>query len=185
MATMDYSLLGRADNTLDVGEAVYQRVDITSSAATLASGSLRLSYFTAKVQEMISQVRFYSGTTAAGATPTLVRVGIYQVDESTGDLTLVGSTPNDTTLLAATQTQYVKALSAPFLKERGRRYAVGILVVTAAAMPTLAGQTTTPASECAISPRTVAYTAQTDLPASISAGSLTNGSSRIYFVLLP
>jgi hypothetical protein len=185
MAEMDYSL-NRSNDVLDVGEAIYNRKDITSSAVTVASGSLRLAYFTAqRPNEFITQIRLYSGSTAAGATPTLVRIGVYEVNEVTGDLTLVASTANDTTLFAATNTSYTKALSASWLKEKGKRYAIGVLVVTAAAVPTFTGQNAIPAGEAAMSPRITAYTAQTDLPNTITAGSLTNGASRIYYVCLP
>jgi len=188
MPTMDYDKATRLqydDSTLSVGESVYSRKAIQSTGLSTSSGSLRMTFFTAGKTETVTQVRMISGGTAAAATPTLVRVGIYQVDDATGDLTLVASTPNDTTLLAATNTVYTKALSAPFTKYKGTRYAVGLLVVTAVATPTMVGNNGAPASEVFQAPHMAAYSAQTDLPATITDASLTSGASIIYFVLLP
>lgn len=184
MATLDYSV-DRTNDVLDVGEANYNRKDITSSGVSIASGSLRLSYFTANKQEMISQIRIITGGTAAAATPTLCRIGVYEVDEVTGNLTLIASTANDVNLFNATQTAFVKAFSQPFLKQRFVRYAVGVLVVSGVAVPTFNGQNAVPAAEAAMSPRITGYSAQTDLPSTVTAGEITNGASRIYFVLLP
>lgn len=188
MATMDYDRASKYvfdDTLLSVGESNYSRKIISSSGVSLGSGSLRLSFFVAGRTEQVSQIKVRTGSTGAAATPTIVRLAVFQVDDATGDLTLVASTPNDLTLLVATDTAYTKALSAPFTKYKGTRYAVGVLVVTAFATPTVVGTNSVPASEAFMAPHMCAYSAQADIPSTITDASLTSGASNIYFVLLP
>ena len=188
MAEMNYDLLyllQKDDSSLFSGEAVYSREQIVSSGVNVASGSLRMTYFTCGKTESISQVRLHTGSTAAGATPTICRIAVYLVDDATQNLTLVASTANDTTLFAAATTEYVKAFSAPFTKYKGNRYAIGVLVVTAAAVPNFCGQNSIPAAETGKPPRITAYSAQADIVGSITDASLTTGASRIYFALVP
>lgn len=185
---LDQSLGYLTTQALTVGEATMPR-DLAFSSITMTSQSLRLAYFTALKTEAISQVRVITLGTAAGATPTVVRVGIWTTDGTGALLALVGSTPNDTALLASTNTAYTKALSAPFTKQAGQRYAAGLLVVTAAAAPTVGGlaqggligsETTT------VAPAVSALVgSQSDLPATVAAGGLTATTNRPYIVLLP
>ena len=144
----------------------------TTNAGT--SGILYLSYFTAQRTEPISTLHLHSSSTAAGATPTLVKFCAYE-EADDGDLTLAGVTANDTGLFAATNTDYPKALTATWHKVRGHRYAVGYLIVTAAAMPQLVG--------CPMNIGAGVYAAeanrltgqlsgQTDVPSSIASGDI-------------
>lgn len=187
MATMDYNNLYKLtqsdDSALLVGESTISRTDMSSSSVTSGSGSLRLTFFTAKKNETISNVRVITGGTPAAATPTLCRVGIYVVDPATNDLTLVGSTANDVNLFSVASTVYNIPLQVPFVKYKGLRYAVGILVVSGAATPNFQGTQSTPASEAAMPPRMVGYSAQADLPATITDASLTQGANQFYVAL--
>lgn len=199
MATMDYAQSSPFDvnegdylrkaingNAELVGEATVNRLDLSAPTISTVSGSLRLTYFTAKKTESISQVSVVTGTTAAGATPTLIRFGVYSVDPATGDLTLVGSTPNDTALLVSTSSNYIKALSAPFTKVEGTRYAFGILVITAAATPTFYGTATLTGTLTLMPPKLCAtLAAQADLPSTITDSSLTSAFNSVYSALLP
>lgn len=165
------------------GEESFSRV-LCSSQVTMTSQSLRLGYFTARKTETITSLRASVGSTAAGATPSLVRYGLYTV-AATGDITLVASTANDTTLLAATNTGYSKATSASYIKSQGQLYAFGALVVTAATAPALAS-VVLPVGEVLIAPRlggTVA--AQADLPATVAFASIATTSAGLYGVCLP
>lgn len=151
----------------------------TNNATT--SGRLYLSYCTAYQSRTLTTGRVISGNTAAAATPTLVRLGIYTV-ASNGDLTLVASTPNDTALLSVTFTMYGKAYSTPYVTITGQRYAFGLLVVSGATMPTIMGPGTVDSSITAAAPRLSAHVpGQTDLPASVAVGSLVN-DSRFYWM---
>lgn len=188
MPTFDYSLLKRTDlNGLDNGESTMTRGELTSTPSATTSGKLALSFFTATKSETINNVRAVTADIAAAATPTLCRIGIYSVDPVTKDLTLVASTANDTTLFAAIDTTYTKALSAPLYKNKGQRYAVGVLIVSAAAMPTLIGKTyRSPANEAFMQPHIVAaLSGQSDLPATISDSSLAATSVNPYFAVTP
>lgn len=166
---------------LTLGETTIPR-ETAASAVTMTSGTLRLCYFTALKTETIATIRAVCAGTAAGATPTLVRYGVYSVDPGTGDLTLIASTVNDTALFAANNTQYPKALSATWDKVAGTRYAIGLLVVTAAAAPTIDGAAFSGGSaEMGAGPRISGNkTGETDLPATITDASLTNTTSMIY-----
>lgn len=168
------------------GVETIPRLIATSGAAATGSGNLRLSYFTAEQSLTAASVSLCSGTTAAAATPTLVRVGLYEVDVD-GDLTLVASTANDTTLLAAANTLYSKTLSSPFGVVKGHRYAVGLIVVTAAAAPTVVGQFPGSATTAmsAIAPRLAGlFAGQSDLPSSVAAGSVANTTTSQWVALL-
>lgn len=177
-----------AGDYLTTGEVIPEPWNITTNAISYAaSGGLVLSYFTANKTEDITTVTAWSGTTAAGATPTLVRYGVYSV-ASNGNLTLVASTANDTTLLAATNTAYPKALSATWSKVAGVRYAIGVLVVTGAALPTFHGQQLAATNILNTLVRTAPYltgrlTGQTDLPSSVTQASMVGTQGRIAFQL--
>jgi hypothetical protein len=167
------------------GQEVLARDLVTSNKAA-TSGALFLTYFTARKDEAETKVRSYSTGTAAAATPTLVRIGLYQA-ESNGDLTLVASTANDTTLYAAANTAYEKALQAGYSLVKGRRYALGFLVVSGVAVPTLAAApANTALDETAKTPRlSGVLTGQTDLPTTITAASIGTTAQRIYGALIP
>lgn len=185
--------VGIAAGLLTGGESTVPRALVDNSSSSglrLDSGVLRLTYFTAKKTENITQLRVITGNPAAGATPTLVRFGVYSV-AANGDLTLVASIANDTTLLSTTFSRFTRSLSATWAKTQGQRYAFGGLCVTAAAAPILAGAITSAfnAGEAAEEPRlTGTVTGQTDLPASIlaaSVGTTTNAFGLVYGALLP
>jgi hypothetical protein len=170
---------------LTSGEETMLRDCIASSGVSATTGNLRLSYFQARKTETTTQVRISTGGTAAAATPTLCRIGLYSIAAS-GDGTLVASTVNDTTLFAAVNTAYLRSWSSSYAKSAGLWYALGVLVVSGAATPTFLGTTAVTPSELAISPRlTGNIGSQADLPSSFTAGSLTTTGSRIYAAILP
>lgn len=170
------------------GETTIRRTLATAATLSTGSGQLRLTHFTAAKTETVTQIKMYSGSTAGGATPTLVRIGIYSVAEN-GDLALIASTANDTALLAAANTAYTKALSSSWSKVAGQRYALGLLVVTAATAPTMVGQgigSGLPAAELAVSPKLCALlSGQTDLPSSVTDASVFSTTQMYYAALMP
>lgn len=173
-------------NALETGEATIPRF-LASASLTTASGSMRLTYFTATKTETVTSIRLGTTGTAAGATPTLVRFGLYSV-AANGDLTLVASTVNDTTIFAAANTWYTKAVSTPYAKTKGQRYAVACLVVTAAAAPLLVSAPNMGGSsaESALAPRIgAALNSQTDLPASVTSASLATSAQMFYAAVTP
>lgn len=136
----DIAAHAQGSRYLDTGEAIYERDDnVTGLAST--TQTLTLMGFRAIKSETITRIQVYTGATAAGATPTLVRMGIYQrvVAGPTGVINtwgLVASHANDTTLFAAANTTYTKTLTTTFNKQAGSDYAVGMLIVSPAAFPT-------------------------------------------------
>ena len=152
-----------------------------STALGIASGSLRLQFCTAQETAAVSRVLTVTGGTAAAATPTLCRVGVYQVDPLTGDLTLGAAAANDTTLWSAINAEYSTALTAPLSLVIGRRYAIGMLIVTAVATPTFRGAAALLGALAGRAPILAgAIGGQTDLPASIPAASI-GGVSQFYY----
>lgn len=172
-------------STLTVGQSTIPRLHASSGVITQTSQLLRLTYFTATRSEPVVSLRLVSGSTAAGATPTLCRAGLYSVSAA-GDLTLIGAINNDTSLFAATSTTYTRALAAPAATVAGARYALGTLVVTTATAPQVGGFSSLAAGELAVAPRiTGSVSGQTDLPSSIAAGSVGTSGGAVYGVLLP
>lgn len=149
-------------------------------ACQTVSGRLTLTYFTALATATRSSVTIVP-TLAAAATPTLARVGLYLVN---GDdtLTLVASTANDTNLFNVANTAFTRTFSASYGLTAGVRYALGILVVTAATVPQFAGSGPSVASSALglLTPREAGYlNGQTDLPATVAAA-LTGGTNAFW-----
>lgn len=168
------------DFPMATGATSINRQAVNASGNAISSGQLLLSYFTATNTETINTLAVVVAGTAAAATPTLIRFGVYSV-AANGDLTLLNSTVSDTTLLATTFTRYQKALSSGFSKVAGTRYALGVLIVTGAALPTFFASTSSgQASGVAdtflgLEPRMSAtLNSQTDLPSSAASGTLSN-----------
>jgi hypothetical protein len=103
----------------------------------MTSQLLQLSLFQSPVTGPISRVDV-AVSTAAGATPSLIRFGLYTVAGTTA--TLAASTPNDTALLTPINTLSGKALSVPLNVVRGQSLYLAALVVTAAAAPVLSAR---------------------------------------------
>jgi hypothetical protein len=172
----------------DGGEACFDP-RLATSAVKLANMRLQLSYFTAALTETCTRIAVNTGSTAAGARPTLVRFGLYSV-AANGDLTLVAATTNDTTLLAAANTRYAKATSAAFVKIQGQRYATAVLVVSAAIMPSIfangpMGGTGLSMLRTGKGRRQARVASQTDLPLKISNASITIDGNALYVEVLP
>lgn len=164
------------------GESTMSRRYITGSG-TVALGSMYASFFTARKTETITQVRTVTGPTAQSGA-TLCRVGLFSVD-SAGNLYLVASTANDTTLWAAANTAYTKVFSSSVLLTRGNRYAVGVLQVGGTAV-SLAGNTAVLASEAFQPPALSAKVPSlSDLPSSVVAANLTATSVICYASIMP
>jgi hypothetical protein len=183
-----YPPVAATPNAPAVGETLLDRYLGGHDNLTAAtSGQMLLTFYTARKSETVGRVRVYSGNTGAAATPTLVRLGVYLVAADDA-LTLVASTANDTALLAGNDTVYTKDLSATFAKVAGRRYAVGLLVVSATTMPQLRGWAAANSATTAweVLPRlTGRVDSQADLPASVAAGSFLTSTRAVQFALLP
>lgn len=157
---------------LTVGQSTIPRKLATTASPFTASGDMLLTFFTATRTETVTKLATTTFGTAAAATPTMIRFGIYEEDPDTGDLvTRLGSTTNDTSLFAATFTTYEKALFAPVTFTRGKRYAIGLLIVSSVALPNFYGliEAATPAGYAPVEGRRV--TGLADLPPSVTAAS--------------
>lgn len=149
-----------------------------SGQSTAVTQTLWLTYWRAPKNFTAANIQV-ACTTAAVATPTLVRVGLYTV-AANGDLSLTAAIANDTTIFNANNTAYTRALTATAALQQGAWYATGLLVVSAAALPlalgvsVAGGVTFVPAT---LAPRlTGTLAAQADLPASIVAGTVASSN---------
>lgn len=174
----DFAQRFGANRFLESGESVF---DLTNSGSGVASVTQQLTLigFRAIKTETITRLQFYTGGTAAGATPTLVRAGVY-VRQPGNTWGLSNSFATDTALFAATNTTYTKTLTTTFNKQAGQDYAIGLLIVSAAAFPvlvappTFSGATTGFATDALLAqPLTFAKViTQADLPTLIPAASV-------------
>lgn len=166
-----------------VGEVIPRREFLVNNTVAPTTGTMALAYFTAARTETINTLTVWSGATAASATPTLIRFGIYSIDGS-GNGTLVASTANDTTLLAATNTVYAKALSGSWSKQVNTRYATAVLVVSGVGMPSYHGQqfiSSAPTSVYTLitPPIQARVLSQADLPPTFTAAAAVGFQARI------
>lgn len=180
----DLDLKLSSTDVLTSGEASISRNAPLSGVAYGTSGTVLLTYRRAQKTETITKLAMASGT-AAGATPTLVKFGVYEVDELTGDLTRVAVTASDTATFSTANTAYELSLTSSWSKTKGTLYAYAVLIVTTASLPTIVGNShfsSTPVNAIlALSPRiTAAVASQTDLPASITAGTLANSNRALF-----
>lgn len=171
-------------NMLATGDESMPREIASSTGQNPASGQFRATFFTARRTETTTQVRIYTGSTAAAATPTLCKVGLYAVT-SAGEGVLVAATASDTSLFAASSTGYTVSWTAPVTKHAGTRYAVGPLVISAATMPTFQGSSVQSAEGAAAPRISGALTGLSDLPATFVDGDFASSGLRIYAVVLP
>jgi hypothetical protein len=166
------------------GEALFARSDAVSGY-TLTSGTMALTYFTAKSTASVGHISLHTmGTAASGL--TYANIGIYAVDSS-GNLTILQSTGNiyASSPLAGTYNNYSYALTSSFSKTAGSTYAVGILLV-GATMPVLAGKASL--QNFGVQP----YVAATDtntgissLPSPVTVGNTAEAQYAFEALLLP
>jgi hypothetical protein len=182
------SPVSRIPQQLTVGESVIDRRYGGITGISLTSGTIRFTYFQAEKTETCTQIRSITDGTAAAATPTLAKMGVYSVNTSTGDLTLLSASANDTALWNATSSPFTKSLGGGtgFAKVAGTWYACADLIITGTTAPNLAGTQHQVGSVMASAPRwTSALTGQTDLPSSVTSASLTASAGYVYHELLP
>lgn len=174
----------RISDELAAGFSTLPRWLADNSAVAVGTSTCRWSYFTAPYSLLSTTVRSATGTSATG-TPTLVRVGLYLVD-ALGNLTLVASTANDTALWASANTAYTKSWSNPYQLQSGQRYAVTGIVVGASPCTLLGRQPGSAlAAEFALPPVLASsLSGQSDLPATVAVGSLTNIGGYAYFAFV-
>lgn len=161
--------------------------DLVSTAiAPSASGFLTLSSFRVLGSVTFTQISMGTGATAAGATPSLCRFGVYSSGDDGSTWTLLCAVANDTTLFAAANTVYTRALDSggglptSYTCVPGVLYALGVIVVSATTLPTLVG---VPASSSAAlmalpPPMSQHKAGLTDLSASLTG---TSGTVRRYW----
>jgi hypothetical protein len=155
--------------------------DTRPDLSLFGSGYMHLGFVTATKAAAVTKALTRTDGVAAGATPTLCRIGVYEVNAAGGG-TLVASTANDTALWSATYTSYSTNLSATYNVKLGQRYAIGALCVSGAAMPRLL--MTSPITHGTSLPRVSMWIPSlTDLPASFVDGDLQD-SPRLPWIAL-
>ena len=102
---------------------------------TPASGTMTLYGFTASVSRTITKLGVSLGGTAAVGV-THFQMGLYAVTTTTGALTLVANTTDQTTGLTAAYNPYQVSLAASYAITAGTRYMVAV-TISATTMPVL------------------------------------------------
>ena len=145
------------------------RVGVAASNG-LANGTLHLQQFTPNQPMTATNITFVTGTGQAGA--TLFKLGLYVVNDN-GGYTLLTSF-SDPTTANSSATVYTKPFATPQALVRGKRYAIGALIVGATTSPTIKGATVSVASMLRMAPTISQQVgSQTDLPATIAPTSAT------------
>lgn len=164
---------------------------ITTNALGLTTQVLRLSFFDCVKTMTVTQIRSWSGAQAAGATPTICKMALFDVAASDGALSGGLVTTNDTAMWNSLNGVFTKNLPSSKTLVAGNRYCCGALCVTAAAVPQIIGRgptfylgfpdhLTVPHSHGVV-------TAQTDIATSYAAASIaaaTGGDQVPMFLLL-
>lgn len=159
---------------------------VASAAVSLGgTGVATFTFFRVARTENVNTLTFYTGSTPAADDPTVVQYGLYSEDPTTYGITRLAQSTNDaptTMLTGASGTPFAKTLDATVGLVAGSRYAVGLLVVSAATMPTThgialsAGALVTPEH-----PRMASQIGgMTSMPASVADGAIANRGSLIY-----
>ena len=171
-----YTVTNTLEDNLGYGNTT---VDVTprhsNGNALITAGTAYFTYFTPLTTATVGNISVSSaGTISTGA--TLIRFGLYTVNESTGALTLVARTASDTTIFSAVNTLYTRVFAttggypATYALQRGIRYALGIIVVGGTpGNAYLAGSGLIPVSMVSLTPILRSFaSAQSDLPATVT-----------------
>jgi hypothetical protein len=142
---------------------------MTGSTFTAATGELYLGYFQAGETGAAATIHTYCGSTTASGL-TKCRFAVYSEDDD-GDLTLIGSTANDTSQFGTQFGGVSKALQSLASIVQGEMYALGVLFV--GTTPPDIGGVFGNQAELSVDHRLNGIlTGQADLPSTISAGSI-------------
>lgn len=163
---------------------------VAGDLAALTSGTARFAMWWAPISMAATQIRMFTGGTAAGTVTTAV-MAVHSVDSS-GNLTRLAVTTNDTALFNAGQAAFAKTLSATVNFVAGQFYATEVFVV-ATTPPTLKGLSyfAAPSSSGALiagyAPRICAQgpTSQANSLTSYATGTLSNYGGAPYAHFLP
>ena len=168
-----------------VGQETFPRALASTVGTVISTQNVHLTYFTAYADGTITALAAYTGSTGwSGATPTTIKMGLYSVNVTTGELTRIGITASDTTLFATNTTRYPKALLSSVAVTKGTRYAFAVLVDSSGTLPMIAMNAPSLAASYGHAPKARLHarlTAQTDIPTTIADSALSpTGSSRCY-----
>jgi hypothetical protein len=175
--------LGTEGEAIAVGEETQPRRS-GNGQLTIVSGTLYLSFFTSRKAETKTRIAAFSNATAAAATPTYAAMGIYSLG-ATGTLTLLGQSASDTTLLNTTFAVNERTLTSSVTTVVGQRYAFGLLVVSAAAMPSVYATTSFALNYSSPPFIGASVTGQSSLPASIASGAYAAANNQVYGLMRP
>lgn len=173
---------------ISIGQETYPRALAVAGGTAISTGQVHLTYFTAYADGTVTALKAYSGNAGwSGATPTTCKMGLFSVNTSTGDLTRIGITANDTTLFSTATTGYQKALLASCAVTKGLRYAFAVFVDSTGTMPQLCMALPTPAPSFAYTGKRLhgRQVSQTDISATILDSALSpSGANRVYGELI-
>lgn len=177
---------GIVDAVLGLDPAADETMPRVLGTATGNTGTGRLYVFpfTARATAARSKATMIVGTGAA-ATPTLCKMGVYEVNAD-GTHTLVAQTANVPTMFSTGNGFANGTFTAPANLVAGKLYAACFLVVSAATMPTFsaAGPIAAVSTTAGAAPAVGYYYLQSDLTATLPVPVVASqGSQRFYMKL--
>lgn len=175
-------------HALSSGIAVCDR-RFADGNVTTASGEIYFSYFTAYRGSLnggiVGKVQLRVGS-QAGSGLTLAKIGLYTVGSGDQSLALVASTANDTTGWTSTFSGVTKNLSSSYTLQVTNRYAIGVLFIGTTPPNYVRAAGSTDFALNALPPRICGkLTGQSDLPSSVTDGSLSTTGAGPFAILLP
>lgn len=123
----------------------YSRVGGAIQSTSFNSGVLRIAFARAKRVKTITRLASCCAAAWSSTTPTLCRMGVFSVDPTTYDMTLLARVANDTTLWSSANTVYKRNFDtaggypSSFTTTVGAIYGMALLRVTTGSMPTFSG----------------------------------------------
>lgn len=182
---------GSTGQQIGTGQGTLPRwLPYANTAVMASTQNAAFQHIRAVRTQTINSIRTFTATTAAGATPTVCKVGLYSM-AANGDITRIGISANTTSLWATANTAYTTALLAGAPVVAGQDYMVAMLIVTAAAFPTHVGivqlSTATGFHTGYINeyPQFAGFaTGQTDLATSYLAANIDAAFTRNFYALL-
>ncbi len=132
------TVIGALDVREETGGAIANMPRWTvTTGGSIVAGQMVMAYLTATRSGTFTQVRTCTSLTASSGA-TAAQVAVYSVDRSTGALTLLASSVNDTAMWSAANTVYTKTLNATVTVTQGQRLAV-CAAFTGSTPPSLVG----------------------------------------------
>lgn len=170
-------------DTVTGGQITIPRTAASSDFIAPGNQTLHLTFFIATAATTVGHIGFQTGNAGTTGTSTIARVGLYSVDSTSNNLTLIASSANLTTGFTGAYATFNEALTASVTLTAGATYAVGILQSSDTTTATLMGIWQNN-QFLGLRPRLGAtVSGQADLPASLTDSQLADHQLAVFAAL--